>query len=246
MKHLIFALAAGLALTTIAHAEKPLKVIIVSGGCCHDYANQKNILAETLTAKINAEITQIGEDPDAVKAALSKEGWAGDADAVVYNFCDAKQTDYDYIKSVANVHTEGGKGAVMVHCAMHTYHWKLPEDQKIWAELIGAASPGHIHKEAIDVTTTEAGKSHPIMKGIPDNWKTPNGELYKTPKMYDTATVLATGKNSKQEHNVIWVNELGKARVFAITLGHHNETMQDKTWQEVFTRGVQWSAGTLK
>ena len=246
MRHLIIALTASFAFTSLVHAEKPLKAAIVSGGCCHDYANQKRILEEAVTKHIPAQVTHIGEDPAAVKEALSKKDWAKDLDIVIYNFCDAKQDDYEYIQSVVDVHTKDGKGAVMVHCAMHSYHWKLPPGQKTWAELIGAVSPGHINKDPIAVSTTEAGKSHPIMKGVPENWTTPNGELYRTPKMFDTATVLATGNNSKQEHNVIWINELEKARVFSITLGHHNETMQDENFQKILTRGILWSVDRLK
>ncbi|HSI62875.1 MAG TPA: hypothetical protein VLE43_07140, partial [Candidatus Saccharimonadia bacterium] len=34
---------------------KPLKILMVCGGCCHDYENQKRILAEGLSARANVE-----------------------------------------------------------------------------------------------------------------------------------------------------------------------------------------------
>ncbi|MGI9108768.1 MAG: hypothetical protein ACR2KA_01920 [Opitutales bacterium] len=40
---LALALLAGLTSSLVAE-QKPLRVLVVAGGCCHDYANQKDIL----------------------------------------------------------------------------------------------------------------------------------------------------------------------------------------------------------
>ena len=219
---------------------------MISGGCCHDYKNQKTIIADAISSRIDGmTFDHIGENPAAVKTALSVEGWADKYDVVVYNFCDAHQSDIDYINSVVKVHSEGGKPAIMIHCSMHSFHWKVKENKE-WVKLVGVQSPGHGPKAAITVTTTDAGKEHPIMKDLSATWKTPKGELYGTKKMLDSATPLAIGNNGKAEHAVTWVNEYGKAKVFATTLGHHNETMNDKNWQDLVANGVKWSRGLLK
>ncbi|MCA9246061.1 MAG: DUF1080 domain-containing protein, partial [Planctomycetales bacterium] len=43
----------------------------------------------------------------------------------------------------------------------------------------------------------------------------------------------------------IWTNQYGKARVFATTLGHHNETMQQPIYLDMIARGLLWSVGKL-
>jgi hypothetical protein len=59
--------ALGLALAATlpagAHEVKPIKVLIVSGGCCHNYAVQREILEAGLKARIRAEVTQVYYDP---------------------------------------------------------------------------------------------------------------------------------------------------------------------------------------
>jgi hypothetical protein len=48
---LALALLASLASPLFAEDVKPLRVLIVAGGCCHDYANQKEILKKGLDRK---------------------------------------------------------------------------------------------------------------------------------------------------------------------------------------------------
>src|SRR5947209_4914374 len=36
-----------------AAAPKPLKVLLITGGCCHDYATQKDILKKGITERAN-------------------------------------------------------------------------------------------------------------------------------------------------------------------------------------------------
>ena len=80
------------------------------------------------------------------------------------------------------------------------------------------------------------------MADFPDVWQTPNGELYVVEKIWPACEVLATayGVDTETEHPVIWTNRLGSTRVFATTLGHHNETMQTDVWLNVVANGVRW------
>jgi hypothetical protein len=50
-------------------AAKPLKVLIVAGGCCHDYATQGMLLAEGLSARANVEVT-VDHNPDKTTKAI--------------------------------------------------------------------------------------------------------------------------------------------------------------------------------
>ena len=60
-------------------------------------------------------------------------------------------------------------------------------------------------------------------------------------------TPLAESKSEKtgEMNTNIWVNAYGpnKTRVFATTIGHHNETMMQAEYMEMITRGFLWAAG---
>lgn len=167
--------------------------------------------------------------------------WAKGYDVVVHNECFANITDDNYINSVIQPHIDGVP-AVLVHCSMH-YFRAAPTVEKWW-ELCGVYSRSHDKHKAFEVQIT--APEHEIMKGM-DNWTTPQGELYIIEKAYPTMTPLAQSKSvktGKMEAN-IWVNEYGpnKTRIFATTIGHHNETMMQEQFMEMFTRGFIWATG---
>lgn len=225
--------------------EKALKGLIVTGGCCHDYTNQKNIVGDGLKEKLNFTYDVLFEmKADKMKEALSKPDWHKGYDLVIYNFCHAHETDEKFIESVAKVHSDG-KPAIALHCTMHTYHWKVKGEKKAWTELLGVTSPNHGPKSKIKVTPADT--EHPIMKDFPAEWITPNGELYNIKKVHDNTKILAMGerteKGDKTPTPCIWTNTYGKGKVVGITLGHHNETMQHETFQKLLVNSVLWVTG---
>ena len=46
-------------------------------------------------------------------------------------------------------------------------------------------------------------------------------------------------------HTNVWVNDYGpnNTRIFATTIGHHNETMLQDQYMELITRGLIWATG---
>src|SRR5205823_6656647 len=54
------------ALPTLRAAEdaKPLRALLVCGGCCHDYEHQKHILGDGISARANVEFTIVHEGTD--------------------------------------------------------------------------------------------------------------------------------------------------------------------------------------
>jgi type 1 glutamine amidotransferase len=57
---------------------------------------------------------------------------------------------------------------------------------------------------------------------------------------------LGKGVSAKEPEQVcLWLNTYGKARVFGTTLGHANETMQDKVYLDLITRGLLWVCDKL-
>jgi type 1 glutamine amidotransferase len=55
--------------------------------------------------------------------------------------------------------------------------------------------------------------------------------------------VLATAHSEEtgKDEPVIWINDYRGVRVFGISLGYHNETIEADTWQSVVAAGGKWA-----
>jgi type 1 glutamine amidotransferase len=231
-----------------ADAAKPLRVLLVTGGCCHDYKTQKDILKAGLEKRANIEVVQLHTDDSSTKASFpefQKPDWAKGYDVVIHDECSADVKELPYVENVLLAH-RNGTPAVNLHCAMHSYRTGTP----IWFEFIGVHSTGHGPQLPIAITYEK--KNHPIIKGLTD-WTTGKEELYNNVKIFDGTTVLARGKQGegdKEGQNnaaIAWVSEYGpqKTRVFSTTLAHNNETVGDHRYLDLVIRGTLWAAGKL-
>ena len=229
-----------------AKEEKTLNGLMVTGGCCHDYKNQKNIISEGVSKRLKVKWEIFFEmDEKKSKAHLSKKGWADKADFIVWNHCFANETDSKFVDSLAAIH-EAGKPGIALHCAMHSYHWRIKpaegKKENTWPTMLGVYSRGHGPKRKIVVSKAKGQEKHPILKDMPEGWTTPEGELYHTQRILG-ANVLAYGNNgvAKEPQAVIWTNEHGKGRIFSTTIGHHNSTMSTKEYLDLVANGVRWA-----
>ena len=219
---------------------KPLKVLLITGGCCHDYAKQKELLKSGLEARAQVKVTQVHSDDTTTKARFEiykNPDWAKGYDAVIHDECTSDVKDMPYVQNILKAH-KGGVPAVNLHCAMHCY--RVGTDD--WFEFVGIHSTGHGPQLPIAVTYID--DEHPATKGL-ENWTTINEELYNNVRVFDTAHALARGKQAENDFVVTWVNHYGKTRVFSTTLGHNNETVADPRYLELVTRGLLWSCDKL-
>jgi hypothetical protein len=246
---LVVALLAGRSLA--AEKPAPLKALLVIGGCCHDYAAQKDILKAGLEARANL-IVDIAYSADKntrpALPILGNPNYAKGYDVVIHDECGADLNDPDLIQGVLAPHKAGIPG-VNLHCAMHCYrvgNFKeaaaIGEQRGAWFEYLGLQSSGHGPQLPIAVSYTAATKS-PITTGFED-WTTIKEEHYNNVQIYPTATVLARGKQTvKDKENdfaVIWTNDYKGTRVFSTTIGHNNETVSDARYLDLVARGVLW------
>jgi type 1 glutamine amidotransferase len=231
--------------------QKVLKALFFTGGCCHDYGQQKNIIIEGINERVPTQWEVFHEmDEKKSKAFLNRKGWADPFDYVVYDQCYASEKDVQFIESVTAVH-EAGKPALALHCAMHSYHWNVPANEgeiKAWPKMLGASSKGHGPRIPVTVSIVPENAKHPVIKDLPDGWRTPEGELYNVQEIYPGTTVLAYGDNGKgkkplEPQACIWVNQHGKGRVFATTLGHHNSTVSTREYLDLLGNAVKWVMG---
>jgi len=223
---------------------KPLRALLITGGCCHNYAFQTVALKEGVAKHADVEWTVVmegGTGTDAMIPLYDNPDWAKGYDVVVHNECFANTKDHAYIRKITSAH-HAGAPAVVIHCAMHTYRATDIDD---WREFLGVTSRRHDHQSNYAVKKFAA--KHPILKGVPDDWITPKDELYIIEKLWPNATALATSKSEKDgtEHAVIWTNQYGKARVFGTTYGHSDDMFRDPVFLDYVARGLLWAAGRL-
>ena len=221
---------------------QPLRVLLITGGCCHNYALQTESLKSGLAKFAAAEWTVVNEGGTGTQAMIglyNKTDWAKGYDVVVHNECFADTKTPEYIKKITQEHYNGTP-AVVIHCAMHTYRTAEIDD---WREFLGVTSRRHDHQSNYPVK--KSSTNHPILKDMPDNWVTPKDELYIIEKVWPNTTVLATSVSERdgKSHPVIWTNKYGKARVFGTTFGHSDATFTDSVFLNLTSRGILWAAG---
>ncbi len=248
----------------------PLKVLLVAGGCCHDYATQTKLLKEGIEKRIHAAVTVVYNDDKTTKATFDiykSDDWAKGYDVVIHDECSADVTEQPYVSRILAAH-KAGTPAVNLHCAMHSYRWgdfRSPVDRGAdnagWYEMIGVQSTAHGPKIPIDVV--HSNSEHAITKGFAD-WTTIDEELYNNVRVYEGTTALITGnqmtppsknelskdpnaKAKKVNSVVAWTNEYGpnKTKIFSTSLGHQNETVGDSRYLDLVVRGVLWASGNL-
>ncbi len=248
--------------TLLAADTKPLRVLLITGGCCHDYVAQKDILKNGIEARANVVIEHVHSPDTTTKPPLAIYGnpaYANGYDLVIHDECSADISDPAVIAGVLRPHRDGIP-AVNLHCAMHSYRFgnfkeavAAGADNASWYEYMGLQSTSHGPKEPIAITYV--AKDHPIAKGLTD-WTTGNEELYNNLQVL-TATPIARGKQMAKQKDgtmkeseaiVTWTNEYGpkRTRVFSTTIGHFNTTVEDARYLDLVTRGVLWASGKLK
>ncbi|HVS36561.1 MAG TPA: ThuA domain-containing protein [Gemmataceae bacterium] len=238
-----------------ADEVKPIKALLVIGGCYHDYAKQKDILAKGIAARANVEVT-IAYDPetkcDHLNPVYENPDWAKGYDVVIHDECSADVKDLGLINRILQPHRDGVPGVVL-HCGMHSYRSEGWPKSTPWFEFTGLQTTQHDAQKPIAITFVD--KNSPITKGLQD-WTTINEEFYNniTGKLLDTASPIARGKQTVTKNgqevtsdNVcVWTNMYNKnTRVFATTLGHNNDTVADDRYLDLVTRGLLWATNHL-
>jgi putative heme-binding domain-containing protein len=223
---------------------RPIRALLITGGCCHDYARQKEILKKGIEARAMVEVTLVHSSDKSTKARFDmydNPDWARGYDVVIHDECSADVTELPYVDHILDAH-RNGVAAVNLHCAMHCY--RTGKDD--WFQFVGIQSTSHGPQKPIDVTYLD--RAHPVTKGL-ENWTTINEELYNNVKVFESAVPLARGRqdtrNKVDDFVVAWGNQFGKGRVFSTTLGHNNETVADPRYLDLVTRGLLWSVDKL-
>src|SRR5262245_40955057 len=163
MKLKAFVVALLLAVTW-AQGAQPIRALLVTGGCCHEYDKQKDILSEGISARANVTWRVVQEGGNSTKHKVSiyeKPNWADGFDIVVHNECFADVKEDEWVERIVKPHREGIP-AVVIHCAMHCY--RAPTNE--WFKFLGVTS--HRHGSHFPFEIKNLQPEHPIMKGFPE------------------------------------------------------------------------------
>ena len=227
----------------MADKAKPIKALLITGGCCHDYGNQKEILPKGISDRANVEWTVVHEGGSSLKHQISifkDKDWAKDYDVVVHNQCFANEKDLEHIGNIIAPH-KAGVPAVVIHCAAHCYRGDTDE----WFKFLGVRSPNH--GPQLPINFEVVAPENPIVKNFNPKWVTENEELYNIIEVYPNTVPLVNGyqKDPEKKQVIVWTNQVEKGRVFGTTLAHNNVTFQDPEFLDLVTRGLLWSVGKL-
>jgi hypothetical protein len=119
---------------------KPLRVLLVAGGCCHDYTGQHKVLSKGISQRANVRVDVWWTDDKSVDPPVTvygKDDWAKGYDLVIHDECAAGNKDLSVMKRLLEVHKT--IPAVHLHCAMHSF--RNGTDQ--WFKHLGLQSASH-------------------------------------------------------------------------------------------------------
>jgi hypothetical protein len=89
---------------------RPIRALLVLGGCCHDYAHQKDVLTRGISQRARVEWT-VAYDPDTAKGrknpVYDNPDWARGFDVIVHDECTSQVVDGDSIETLLERHRDG-------------------------------------------------------------------------------------------------------------------------------------------
>ena len=103
-------LLAGGSLVASAAESKPLRALLITGGCCHNYPFQSRQLTNALGKLAAVEWRIVQEGGNGTRGEISlydNPDWAKGFDVVVHNECFADTTSPDYIRRITAAHKAG-------------------------------------------------------------------------------------------------------------------------------------------
>jgi len=238
-----------LTLPLCAADAKPVKVLIITGDHGHAWKETTPVLKELLTqAGMAVDVTETPAK-DLTASNLARY------DVLLLNYKDTKKGGPDTKWSDQNKKdfadaVRGGKGLVVYHHASSAFTGGSGFDKEYEKIIAGGWRKQGNHGKRHEFSVAIRKKDHPITKDMPAEFAHSNDELYQNSVMLPGSLVLATAysdksidpKNSDKHEPVVWVAEYGKGRVCENVLGHDVTAMQDKGFQTLLIRCVEWAA----
>lgn len=260
-------------LVSVISAKKPIKTLIITGQNNHNWQVSHVVLKQILENSGRFVVDY------AISPAQGKDMSSFLIDFTPYSLVvldyngDAwpEETNKRFLSYVQN-----GGGVVIYHAADNAFsQWKefneicalggwegRNEKSGPWVywvdgKLIKDSSPGvgGSHGQQHEYVLTARTSEHPVMKGLPREWKHAKDELYDRMRgpgnikdlLYTAYSDKTTGGSGREEP-LIFTVDYGKARIFHTMLGHAGPTIEDcpsmqcAGFQITLLRGAEWAA----
>jgi hypothetical protein len=229
----IVTLITAFGLSTSAHSAEPIKVIyLTSPGIYHDYALQTDAITSAIASRVNVTF----DISLAEKARWKNTDYARGYDLIIYNICDADNTDSAQIANMRRQSEELKIPAMLIHCSMHSFR---TTDE--WWPLYDLKTVAH---EAIDAMPQQHAAAHPILMDIPKDWSLESDELYIN-LAFDAEPLLTSPADNGEAHVTAWTSNANGTRIFGTTLGHSEETIGDPVFQQLLGNALLWATDNL-
>ena len=205
--------------------SKPLKLLYLGDNGHHQPRARFGQLQPVLKARgIGLEYTDVVGDLNAEKLAKF--------DGLVL-FANIDKIEDDQAKALL-AYVASGKGFIPLHCASYCFR----NNDEIVA-LMGAQFQRH-GTGVFRVATTEAGKSHPLLKGY-KGFESFDETYVHTKHNEKDRVVLETRAEGEGQEPWTWVRTHGKGRVFYTAWGHDERTWGNAGFQNLVERGIRWA-----
>ena len=120
MKSHLLLIASLLSFAQNLHAEtKPVKALLIAGGCCHDYKGQHEALFKGIQARSNVQVDVYWTDDSSTNPPFplfDSPDWAKGYDVIIHDECAASNRDVAVVQRILEVHRT--IPAVHLHCAI--------------------------------------------------------------------------------------------------------------------------------
>lgn len=227
--------------------DAPIRVLILTGRNNHNWKQTtpmlQKVLEESGKFQVDTAVPPQGltrENLDKYDVILSDwNSWSGGTKEAEAAWTDATREAYlDFVR--------GGKGHVTVHAGGCSFYKDWPEYRKVSLVYWNRGTTGHGRQHEFKVRIDKP--DHPLTAGL--EAFTMRDELWNKPGVVEGATVLASAYSDKQqepggtnqwEPSVVTAT-YGKGRCFATLLGHDAKIMENKDFQQLLIRGVEWAA----
>jgi type 1 glutamine amidotransferase len=233
----------------LSAADKPVRVLIITGDHGHAWKETTPYLKEVLTkAGITADVT---ETPSKDLTADN----LGKYDVLLLNYKDTKKgtaesTWSDTNKKAFTDAVKGGKGLLVYHHASSAFVSGDDFSKEFEKIIAGGWRKQGNHGKRHEFSLT-VRKEHPITKDLPKDLPHSNDELYANSVMLPEAETLVTAfsdkkidpKNTDKHEPVVWIASYGKGRVVENVLGHDVDAMKGSAaFRALLVRCVEWAA----
>lgn len=248
-RQLLTSVILGLFALPLAAAEKPIKVLIITGDHGHAWKETTPYLQELLSK--NGMKVDVTETPNKDLTADNLAKY----DVLFLNYKDTKNGGPATVWSETNKKAfadavKDGKGLVVYHHASSAFTGGDDFSKEFEKVIAGGwrkqGNHGKRHEFGLIVR-----KEHPITNGLPPEMPHSNDELYQNSVMLPGSETLVTAfsdkkidpKNSDKHEPVVWVANYGKGRIVENVLGHDVPAMKGSpAYQVLIVRCVEWAA----